>query len=331
MKIVKNLSGNYSDCIVTYFNYEGYSDKYKQDEQTCLSIGYQCLWDKRVHKYISKFKRRMFFNGEHPCSYTQDLKFGMRSSGVDDIFTDIYTICPYTADWLNNRYNNGEKKFKLSLFPIDEKVIKTFKTDTKKYDAIFYGSICVKTHEKIVEKISSFDYNFTTYGTSFWRPNEPVNVHSLASKITKTNISTREKWQLLSETKIVPIVNHLFLHDDQIENIKKYDRWQDNKAFSHLEEKIACQVKPRIVEAGFFKMLMLVKKDPWNAIEYFYEPETEFLYYEDEDELPKMIKEISSNWDKYKFIVDNAYKRAVNNYTTEAVLDTMMKNKEVGI
>ena len=70
------------------------------------------------------------------------------------------------------------------------KVIKTFKTDTKKYDAIFYGSICGKTHEKIVEKISSFDYNFTTYGTSFWRPNEPVNMHSLASKITKTNIGT---------------------------------------------------------------------------------------------------------------------------------------------
>ena len=74
---------------------------------------------------------------------------------------------------------------------------------------------------------------------------------------------------------------------------------------------------------------MLVKKDPWNAIEYFYEPEKEFLYYEDEKELPEMISEISNNWQKYTHIVDNAYDRAINNYTTEAVLDTIMKNKEV--
>jgi spore maturation protein CgeB len=75
--------------------------------------------------------------------------------------------------------------------------------------------------------------------------------------------------------------------------------------------------------------LMLVKRDPWNAIEFFYEPEKEFLYYEDESELPDMIREITNNWEKYKFIVDNAYERAINNYTTEAVLDTMMRNEEV--
>ena len=329
MKVVKNLNGNYSDCIVTYFNYEDYAHKYKDQEDTCLSVGYQCLWNEEVHNYIKDFKRRMFFNGEHPCSYTQDLKFGTRTSGVDNIFTDIYTICPYTAEWLNNKYNDGNKRFKLCLFPIDKKNVLLYNPNEKEYDAIFYGSICGKTHERIVQEISSFNYNFATYGVGYWHPNEQVDIHSLASKVTKTNISTSEKWDILSKTKVVPIVNHLFLHDKHIENIKNYDGWQENKAFSHIDQKIACQLKPRIVEAAFFKMLMLVKKDPWNAIEYFYEPEKEFLYYEDESELPDMINEITNNWGKYKFIVDNAYQRAINNYTTEAVLDTMMNNGEV--
>lgn len=329
MKIIKNLTGNYGDCIVTYFNYESYASKYKDDNDTCLSIGYECLWDERVHKYINNFEKRVFFNGEHPCSYTQEIKFGTRTSGLNNIFTDIYTICPYTAEWLNNKYNDGNKRFKLCLFPIDKKNVLLYNPNEKEYDAIFYGSVCGKTHERIIDEISSFNYNFATYGVDYWHPNEKVDIDSLASKVTKTNISTDEKWDILSKTKVVPIVNHLFLHDEHIKNIKQYDGWQDNKAFSHIDEKIACQLKPRIVEAALFKMLMLVKKDPWNAIEFFYEPEKEFLYYEDESELPDMIREITNNWEKYKFIVDNAYERAINNYTTEAVLDTMMRNEEV--
>lgn len=329
MKLIKSLSENYPDCIVTHFNYEKYVSKFASDQDTCLCIGYNCLWNEKVHNYISDFKRRVFFNGEHPCSYTQDMKFGTRTSGVEEIFTDIYTICPYTADWLNDKYNSGNKRFKLCLFPIDKEIADQYDTSQKEFDAIFYGSICGKTHERIVNEISNFNYKFTTIGPQHWNPNEPVDVKGLYNKITDINLTTFQKWDILSKTKIVPIVNHIFLHDEHIRNIKKYEGWQDNKAFSNIEDRIACQLKPRITEAGIFKMLMLVKKDPWNAIEYFYEPEKQFLYYEDEKELPEMISEISNNWEKYSHIVDNAYDRAINNYTTEAVLDTIMKNKEV--
>jgi hypothetical protein len=329
MKLVKSLSQNYPDCIVTHFNYEKYVGNYKKDEDTCLSIGYNCLWNDKVHKYIDPFNRKIFFNGEHPCSYTQDLKFGTRTSGLAEIFTDVYTICPYTAAWLNEKYNGGKNKFKLSLFPIDKEIALQYNTGEKIYDSIFYGSICGKTHENIVNEISKFNYKFTTIGYQHWHPNEPVDLHNLANKVTDVNLTTFQKWDILSKTKIIPIVNHIFLHDDHIQNIKQYEGWQDNKAFSNIEDKIACQLKPRITEAGIFKMLMLVKKDPWNAIEFFYEPEKEFLYYEEEKELPDMIEEISNNWGKYEHIVENAHERAMNNYTTEAVLKTMMNNEEV--
>jgi spore maturation protein CgeB len=71
---------------------------------------------------------------------------------------------------------------------------------------------------------------------------------------------------------------------------------------------------------------MLVKRDPWNAIEFFYEPEKEFLYYDDEEELPGLIEKISSNWNDYKHIVDNAYDKAMKNFTTEAVLRKMIED-----
>ena len=325
MKLVKNLSGNYKDCIVTHFNYEAYIGKYKDLENICLAIGYNCLWDQRIHSYIKDYDKRLFFNGEHPCSYTQDLEFGTRTSGVDNIYSDVYTICPYTADWLNELYPENNTKFKLTLFPIDEKNVLKYDTSEKRYDAIFYGSVCGVTHEKIINAINSFDYKFITLGAQHWHPNAPLNKKELHTKITDTNITTFEKWDILSKTRVVPIVNHLFVHDIHIENIKKYNNWEKNRAFSHLKDKIVCQLKPRITEAAFFKMLMLVKKDPWNAIEYFYEPEKEFLYYEDEKELPEMIEEIKTNWGKYEFIVENAYNKAIKNYTTEAVLDKMIQ------
>jgi hypothetical protein len=325
MNVVKNLTGNYEDCIVTYFNYEKYIFKYKDIEDTALCIGYNCLWDERVHQYIQGFEKRIFFNGEHPCSYTQDLEFGLRTSGAKNIFTDVYTICPYTAEWLNSKNEKGRNKFKLGLFTIDKENVLKFKNSDKDFDAIFYGSVCGQTHERIINEISSFNYKFTTLGPEHWHPNETVDKQSLESKITDINLNTFAKWDILSRTRVVPIVNHLFLNDKHVENIKKYDDWQNNKAFSNLDDKIACQLKPRITEAAFFKMLMVVKKDPWNAIEFFYEPEKEFLYYEDESELPDIINDVKNNWEKYENIVENAYNKAINNYTTEAFLDKMIK------
>ena len=72
-------------------------------------------------------------------------------------------------------------------------------------------------------------------------------------------------------------------------------------------------------------MLMLVKRDPWNAIEYWYEPDKEFIYFDSNEELPDLIHETTTNWEKYEHIVENAFKKAYNNYTTEALLKRMIK------
>tara|TARA_Y100000052_G_C2947133_1_gene84625 strand:- start:1342 stop:1590 length:249 start_codon:yes stop_codon:yes gene_type:complete len=63
---------------------------------------------------------------------------------------------------------------------------------------------------------------------------------------------------------------------------------------------------------------MLVKKDPWNLIEDFYEPEKEFIYFEDFTELKDIISDLSNNFEKYEGIIENAYRR-YQDYTVEKI------------
>ena len=324
MRLFKDMSGNYPDVIVTYFNFEKYVSHYEQ-VKAALFIGYNSQFREDFHEETSHdYKNKIFFNGEQPCAYTNpSMYIGNRSTDIANKFTDIYTICPCTADWANDLYNNGEEKFKPILFPIDKPHIAT--EWEKTYDAIFYGSICGQDHVDVVNTISKFKHKFLTLGVEHWYPNEPLkNVENLGNLITDINISTFEKWKILSQTKVVPIYNQLYIHDQHIKNIKRYDNWEANRAWSHIDEKRAPQLKPRVTEAALFKMLMLVKRDPWNLIEYWYEPGKDFIYFDSIEELEDLIAETTTNWEKYQPIVENAYKKAAANYTTEAILERMI-------
>ncbi len=320
MKLFKDLTGNYPDVIVTYFNFEKYVQNHP-DSKSGLFIGYNSQFNEEfLSQTLEADESRLFFNGEQPCAYTNpDINIGNASTDLENKFTDIYTICPCTADWANEIYNNGEEKFKPILFPIDKSnLISNF---DKKYDAIFYGSVCGQDHVEAINAISKFNHKFLTLGVNHWHPNEKlVNVSGIGNLITDVNIHTFEKWKILSQTKVVPIYNQLYLHDNHIQNIKKYDNWEKNRAWSHLNEKRAPQLKPRVTEAALFKMLMLVKRDPWNLIEYWYNPNEDFIYFDSNDELEELIYETTHNWENYQHIVENAYKKAVDNYTTEPIL-----------
>ena len=327
MKITVDISGDYPDGITTYFNFQNYANKYQNLKNTSLSIGFNSVYNKEVHDLIQECDTRMFLNTEHPCTFYGKKEDGLLTSDVNNIFTDVFTICPYSTEWINNLHHGGSKKFKFDFFPIDKINAIKFDCEDKSIDSIFHGSICGKTHENTIRAISDFNYRFVTLGPDYWHPNEDIDINFLYSKVTNMAITTAQKWYLLSKTKTIPIQNQLYMKPGQVENIKQHQDWHLNKAFEGVEDtNIICQIKPRVVEAAFFKVLMLVKKDNWNAIEFLYEPDKEFLYYDDEKDLPEMISEITNNWDKYKHIVDNAYDKAMRQYTTEATLDRMVSS-----
>ena len=153
MKMVKDMSGNYPDCIVTYCYFEKYIPKYEE-----MDCGFYFGYNSRRHPTINEqmkqeFSSLIYFNQEQPCAYHSPTE-GRMSSDIDGLFTDIYTICPHTADWNNKLHSNGENKFKPILFPIDREYL--VHSGEKKWDTVFYGSVCGREHAEAIDIISKF-------------------------------------------------------------------------------------------------------------------------------------------------------------------------------
>jgi spore maturation protein CgeB len=85
------------------------------------------------------------------------------------------------------------------------------------------------------------------------------------------------------------------------------------------------QIKSRVFEAAFSKSLILCGYDYWNTIEYFFKPDEDFIYYTSMADLQEKLNEISNNYHKYTHIVENAYKKSINNYTTEKFVERYLK------
>jgi hypothetical protein len=117
----------------------------------------------------------------------------------------------------------------------------------------------------------------------------------------------------------------------------KYPDWRANQAFSDIPGVIGLlkrliarqqievpQLKSRVFEAAFCRSLILCKRDNFNVIEKYFTPNEEFVYYE-EGRLVETVNKILSNYDAYLPVIDEAYKRAVSQYTTAVFFEKYLK------
>ncbi len=246
---------------------------------------------------------------------------GFRHEEYEDYLYKVFSICPYTVEWLNKKYRNNKRTF--SFIPFNEnKIPKSFE---KKYDIIYSGHIFTEYTpeiEKGVKAISKFNYRLVA-------PAEyPLT--------TNPGATYDEKIQLISESKISLVHNLLFLRDQEIRCVRRTRGWKDNKAYSGIprwslrnifkkQTAMVPQIKSRAFDAAFCKSLILCRKDPFNIIEKFFEPGKEFIYYEP-DKLEETVRHVLANYDSYKPIIENAYNRAIKEYTTQAFFDKFLKN-----
>lgn len=262
---------------------------------------------KELKKILSKKIVRLEF--EEPNKFN----IGDNPDLYDHYFDKIFTICPFTAKWLNERQGNNKRT--PFFYPVNEEYIPR---KTKKiYDIIYVGHIVSKSLHNDIETISKYNYRFVSQGK-----------HSL---VTNFNVSYQDKLKLLSQSKIALVQNLLFPNPYHIFNIWKAHNWQKNEAFKLIppwyqlwrifadKNIVIPQVKTRLFESALSRSLILCKKDPFNIIENFFEPSKEFIYYE-EGKLDETIKKVLKNYTKYQIIAENAYKRAVKNYTTKALV-----------
>ena len=316
MIFIEDYDGCYGDALERYYNFK----KYSSDDGNVFFHGMECV-EKTAHKErYSDFNKKIFWNLEQPCAWQGDERIKNISSNADGYFDKIFTICPYSAKWLNER--QGGNVFSASFIPFSEDMIIDKKED-KSYDAIYWGGIHSEENFNIVNSIKDFKYNFMSLGPGHWSSQFR---NSIARRfITSQNVPRKVMWSILRKTKVCPMSNLLFLQEPQVNSIKSMENWEQCEAFSHLDQFIMPQNKTRMVECAVNRTLILVKRNPWQLDSMWFEPEKDFLYFNDYSELPGLIRETTENWHKYEHIVDSAFAKAKQNYTVQNFIDTVQK------
>jgi hypothetical protein len=243
---------------------------------------------------------------------------GDKMESYDYEFHKIYTLCPYTSDWLNKK--EGIERRVPIFFPFNENDIPPI--SQKKFDVIYTGHIVSKKLLDDLKIIAKFNYRFVSNDRN--------------KLVTNQNASYNEKIKLISESKITIVHNLLHPKRKYFKNIWNYEGWQNHEGFKLIPKPtqfwkiftdkniVVPQLKSRVFEAAFSRSLILCKRDQFNVIEKYFEPNKEFIYYE--NNLEEKINEVLENYHDYEEIIENAFQRAIKNYTTKSFVNDYLKN-----
>jgi len=147
----------------------------------------------------------------------------------------------------------------------------------KKYDVIYTGFAGGDHISKLLDVIKNFNYRLVSFS-------------SHGGLTTDINASYKDKLNLIAQSKLCITHNQTGTGTPQL--------------------------KSRIFEAAFCKSLMLVLRDEYNIVEEWFTPEVDFIYY-DMDNLEQTIKACLQEPEACEEIANNAFNKAITNYTTE--------------
>lgn len=307
-------------------------------------------------KVLEKYKGRkiVYMDMEEPNRFFVSNPVFRRDAYEYD-FYKILTMCPFTAVWLNKK--QGSERRTPVFYPVDDELAPP--KEEKIYDIIYSGGLYSDWLFADVKTISKFKYNFIAHNgalTYKFFPNLYVigKIKQLFPRfknmfeggrryITKSNIPHLEKWKIMAQTKITLVHNIVPCSVSNLANIYGTDGWEDNEAFRLLPRPnlftpltaifnrlrgktyIVPQLKSRAFEAALCRSLILCRRDEFNVIERFFEPDKEFVYYEP-GKLEEKVREILANFDAYQPIIENAYQKVKKEYTTQRFFEKYLKN-----
>ena len=305
MKIVCNWSDDALWGVVPYMHKS--LEKFNDDESDeVLMNGAAWIYNHQIKEPYKDYKRRCLLALWSPCEFTS--RSGYYHFDHFDFFTDVYCVCPFTCEFMNDHY--GYDKFKYIPYPFTNYTV----TEFGNYDAdcSWMGSIHGQDHISAIEVISKFKYKFLTSQKNTWM-RHPYEFN----RCTHVDLSSHDKLIELSKCRSSLSFNMIYMSPNSKKN--------GFKAFERFDQGIMPQFKVRTHEITSSKSLMIVKKDPWNLIEDFYEPEKEFVYFENFEELNDIILDLSSNFEKYKGIIDDAFDKS-QFYTVDKIYNYIKNN-----
>ena len=317
MKVVFDKTGNYSDCLVSYLKLEKYGDA---NTDCSLFYGYSMFNNESILNGYKSCEKNFYLDLHSPCGLYDSPEETAKHMELGQRFDKVFTICPYTAEYFNNYYDND--KYEAVMFPYNENDAVEGDPE-KEFDLMYWGGVNSDDHAYMLRvMVNNGNYNYFRLG----------NGHPAAiDRNTNTNVETgvdvprRDLWQTLRKTKILLVSNHLYLNSIQSQTARGLPGIEKNQAFSHLQHSLLPQIKTRPIEAAMNKTLILCKRDPWNVLDHWFEPDKDFVYYDSNEELEEKVSSILENWDDYKPIIESAYNKAKKLYTSEKL---MQKIKE---
>lgn len=316
MLILEDLTAEIPDTNSYHWNLKELS---LDDGKNVLMYGYNSTANETFHNKTDNYNK-IFFNNWSPCEFAQEKDHnGLTPLNYDNKFKYIYSICPYSVDWLNSLQK--DKKYRYIFYPFHKNLIPT--PQEKKYDVIYHGGIHGQEHVTMLQAMRVFNYRYCTMTHS---------INNLTRKClplaTNTNLQFKDKIDLVAQSKISICYNLVHVMPDQVNRILSMPNYLKNKAFSTVGKwNVMPQFKTRIHEAAISKTLNLVRRDNWNVIEDFYIPNEEFVYFENENDLPSKIYEITKNWKSYEEMIEKAYKKALK-YTTDNFVNKIREDIE---
>ncbi len=317
MKIIHRVNG-YAQCPTRYLHFDDYAAECGDFYLIQGGFVKHTQWDeyglsdeelKRI-----KTKKIIHLEFEEPNKYF----VGDYPELYDKQFFKIFTICPYTADALNKKYQTSKRV--PIFFPVHEKYIP--KKTTKTIDVIYSGHIISK--ELLGELLQLQKFNYAVISNS----DHPI--------VNYRSVSYEEKMKLYAKSKITLVHNIMYKpYFHRIVNVWLSPSFRENQAFKQIpppwrfwevftKQIYIPQLKSRVFEAAMTKSLILCRRDDFNVIENYFVPDKEFVYYEP-GKLQESIQHILANYSKYERIAERAYNRAIKEYTVKAFVNKYLK------
>lgn len=228
----------------------------------------------------------------------------------------VFTICPYTAAWLNAR--QGSQKRTAVFFPFNEAYAPP--PTAKEFDVVYTGQIVAPQIQDIVAAISHFDYRLVSYS------------RMADARVTHVDATYVEKLDVISRARATVVANLLYPGAEHIKTLSHVPGYEDNEAFrlvhapfwKRKRSVVMPQLKSRLFEAAFCGSLILCQRDAFNVVERFFTPDVEFVYYE-EGKLEQALDAVLNHYDRYVPVIDRARARAMRDYTTYAFFKRFLR------
>tara|TARA_Y100000034_G_scaffold47685_1_gene58752 strand:+ start:7357 stop:8307 length:951 start_codon:yes stop_codon:yes gene_type:complete len=306
MLILKDLSAEVPDTNAFHWTLEELSEVH--NKEAVLMYGYNASHNKVFHAQCENFDRKIYFNNWAPCEFAQARTENHDAFAKEDLFDEIYSICPYSNAWLNTL--SLGRTYKDIFYPFHPRLIPP--QHQKQYDVIYHGGMHGQEHLDCLRAMLSFNYRYCTMTHHI----NPLTGRCIPYA-TNTNLTFQQKIDLIARTKISVCYNIVHIAPEHVPAIQSYDKWESNSAFSEVGKwNVMPQFKTRMHEAAFSRTLNLVLRDRWNIAEEYYEPDTEFVYFDNAGDLQEKIKSILNNWKDYDEMRERAYEKSLQ-FTTQ--------------